>query len=164
MCVERQKADLKHAPDGKNCSDSETKYKVDYSCIKCETTLRKGPTRNTTRPAPGAWARSDLAHYAWFKKKQKNLIDWAWPVKVVLWLSFIHQFEYLVLSCQWQEASDCSLVPDHDPYAADFENYACNFLWYGVASNIFAVVIILCIRTIENENGYWSTNTCCGCA
>jgi hypothetical protein len=29
---------------------------------------------HTTRPAPGARARSDLAHYAWFKKSKK--LDW----------------------------------------------------------------------------------------
>ena len=31
----------------------------------------------------------------------------------------------------------------------------------GCFEHTFAVAIILCMRTIEN--GYWSTNTCCGC-
>ena len=32
----------------------------------------------------------------------------------------------------------------------------------GCFEHTFAAAIILCMRTIEN--GYWSTNTCCGCA
>ena len=32
----------------------------------------------------------------------------------------------------------------------------------GCFEHTFDAAIILCMRTIEN--GYWSTNTCCGCA
>ena len=74
--------------------------------MKWETTLRKGPTRNTTLPAPGTRARFGLAHYAWLKKKPKNLIDWdwavknarscIWPVRTDWWLSFIQQLEFSV--------------------------------------------------------------------